>query len=164
MSDVLDRASLSGASILRSFPSTDDPWDLSRSEVVSSCLNSRSAGATGGRQSGRKLFDLLEPLMFLSDDWNGEGSPAPSGPAVRLASQFLAPLLSLLPRPDVMASVDGGVLIEWESEDTDLLFEISPNGTVQAYVRMFDLEEEGPVSDHEDGIVRAFQALSSLRS
>ena len=57
------------------------------------------------------------------------------------------------------ASVDGGILLEWDSDDSDLLLSIDKNGHVTAYLRNGTTEVEGPLSSHQLAVA---ETLSSF--
>ncbi len=123
-------------------------------------------GAVGGYTVGavrphrrRHAIDLIGPLLALADGWDGHGAAAPSRQALTLASQFLA-ALTAAPFPDVMPSVDGGVILEWEGDEVDLVIEILGTRQSTVYVRRGDIEEEGPLSAHRQAAAEALAALS----
>ena len=98
----------------------------------------------------------------------GYGAAAPTPTALRTAARFIQGLLDSakrisadsLPMPDVMASVSGGVLLEWESDEVDLFLDLGPNAIVAVYVRRADSEEEGPLLEHHEAVADALDRLS----
>jgi hypothetical protein len=74
--------------------------------------------AVGGKSQGRDWSDVMDELLGLhglTDDWDGEGTPAP-GPALVNAALRLAQQLQRrnAPPPDrAHASVNGTVYLEW---------------------------------------------------
>ena len=47
-----------------------------------------------------------------------------------------------------MGTPEGGVLLEWETEDVDLILEFGEMGQINAYVRTQYVECEGSVREH----------------
>ncbi len=169
MTDVLD-------SRMRSTLSDDEVWP---SPVVgpdtSSWLSEREirfvgSGSVGGRtldlpsqrqsSTRRRAADLLEPLLWLNDGWDGHGALAPTTRALKMAGGFLRSLQEPAPFPDVMASVTGGVILEWESIEVDLVIEIQAAGGALVFLRRGDAEEEGPLAVHQQAAGEALAALS----
>ena len=54
-----------------------------------------------------------------------------------------------------MGSTEGGVLIEWQTEEVDLILEIESSGEVNAHVRTESQETEGPAGDQINRVVEA---------
>ena len=100
-------------------------------------------------------------LVDLDDDWDGYGATAPSSRALYVASQFLQQLEPLhdTPKPCVMGSSEGGVLLEWETDDVDLILEFEALGNVNTYVRTPTAEVEGPVEEHVTHVIEALSRL-----
>ena len=117
----------------------------------------RGSSLTTARQ--RAPIALMEPLLWLSDDWDGHGALAPSVGAMKICGAFLRGVPENLCLPDVTASVDGGILLEWDSDDSDLLLSIDKNGHVTAYLRNGTTEVEGPLSSHQLAVA---ETLSSF--
>lgn len=105
------------------------------------------------------VIELLAPLAALDDDWDGYGALAPRAGALKAAADVLVEWGRSIPSPQVMASVGGGVLLEWESRDVDLVVDVEAEGSVSVYVRACDAESEGPLDEHRQ---EAEQALTLL--
>ena len=105
------------------------------------------------------VIELLAPLVELDDDWDGYGALAPRAGALKAAADVLVEWGRSIPSPQVMASVAGGVLLEWESRDVDLVVDVGAEGSVSVYVRACDAESEGPLDEHRQ---EAEQALALL--
>ena len=108
------------------------------------------------------LVPALTRLVDLDDGWDGYGAAAPSSEALAITSQFLRTLDTWkrqAPIPAVMASTEGGVLLEWETEEVDLILEFQAMGDVIAHVRTESCETEGPVGDQIDRVAEAFSCL-----
>ena len=105
------------------------------------------------------VIELLAPLAALDDDWDGYGALAPRAGALKAAADVLVEWGRSIPSPQVMASVGGGVLLEWESRDVDLVVDVEAEGDVSVYVRACDAESEGPLDEYRQ---EAEQALTLL--
>jgi hypothetical protein len=101
----------------------------------------------------------MEPLLWLVDDWDGHGALAPSVAAMKICGAFLRGAPENLRLPDVSASVDGGILLEWDSEESDLLLSIDQIGHVTVYLRNGTAEIEGSLSSHQLAVA---ETLSSF--
>ena len=65
----------------------------------------------------------LDKLRELKDDWDGDGSPAPTEAALQLAEKILNMQPTVVPRGD------GGVQIEWPMAGAEI--GITPEGTLE---------------------------------
>lgn len=109
----------------------------------------------------RKLWRL----RTLGDDWDGYGAVAPDAGALARAHEFLATLETWprhVPRPDVMASTEGGVLVEWDADGVEVIIEFAARGCVNVYLKTPRAEAEGPVEDHLDDLSEALSHLVRL--
>lgn len=110
-------------------------------------------------------YDKLRPLRMLDDDWDGYGAVAPSDEALARAHEFLVTLETwptCAPRPDVMASTEGGVLVEWDADGVEVIVEFPARGCVNVYVKTPRAEAEGPVTGHLDDLSQALSHLVRL--
>ena len=98
-------------------------------------------------------------LVDLEENWDGYGAHPPTPVALRLVSKFLKSWSAQPCRPWVMGTPEGGVILEWETEDVDLILEFGEIGQTNAYARMQHVECEGPVHEHWNII---FDALDRL--
>lgn len=108
------------------------------------------------------LAPALTRLIDLDEGWDGYGAAAPSSEALSVASYYLRTLGTWKrqpPPPAVMASTEGGVLLEWQTEEVDLILEFESRGEVNAHVRTESLETEGPAGDQIDRVAEAFSRL-----
>jgi len=117
----------------------------------------------GPQDAQGAVSELLAPLTALEENWDGYGALAPSAGALKAAEDVLVEWGRSVPPPQVMASVEGGVLLEWESRDVDLVVDVGAEGGVSVYVRACDVENEGPLDDHRQEAERALTLLSSTR-
>lgn len=149
------------------------PWPVSGPDT-GGWLSGREIQVFGSGVSGRQLESVqrrpsarrpaaraLEPLLSLTDDWDGHGAIAPSIDALKITSTFLRSLSGAAQVPDVMASVSGGVLIEWEAAEVDLILEVESHGSVNVHVRKGDTEEEGPLAAHRVAVSEALSFFAS---
>lgn len=107
----------------------------------------------------------LRPLRTLGDDWDGYGAITPAREALARAHEFLVTLESWprhVPRPDVMASTEGGVLVEWDADVVEVIIEFPARGCVNVYLKTPRAEAEGPVEDHLDDLSEALSHLVRL--
>ena len=121
----------------------------------------KSGVAVGQEGIPKVVIELLAPLVELDDDWDGYGALVPRVGALKAAADVLAEWGENVPTPQAMASVGGGVLLEWESLDVDLVVDVGADGDISVYVRGGDGESEGPLDEHRQ---EAKQALALLAS
>ena len=121
----------------------------------------KSGVAVGQEGIPKVVIELLAPLVELEDDWDGYGALGPRVGALKAAADVLVEWGQNVPPPQVMASVGGGVLLEWESRDVDLVVDVGAKGDISVYVRGGDGESEGPLDEHRQ---EAKQALALLAS
>ena len=110
-------------------------------------------------------YRKLRHLRTLGDDWDGYGAVAPVDEALARAHEFLVTLETWpphVPRPDVMASTEGGVLVEWDADSVEVIIEFPVRGCVNVYLKTPRTEAEGPVEDHRDDLSEALSRLVRL--
>jgi len=74
----------------------------------------------------------LAKLAVLSDNWDGQGSPAILGNAIGLAFMILTEIESYdLPTAHIGPIPGGGLGIEWRYGNRDLTLEILPDGSLE---------------------------------
>lgn len=125
----------------------------------------RAAAAQRSGLSVGWAYGVLRSLRTLGDDWDGHGAVAPSGEALARAQEFLLTLETWPPqaqRPDVMASTEGGVLVEWDADSVEVIIEFSARGCVNVYLKTPRTEAEGPVEDHLDDLSEALSLVVRL--
>lgn len=95
----------------------------------------------------------LEQLVNLETDWNSHGARRVSAEAVYLAVRVIASLLALderRPMPQVVATWQGGLQLEWHLQNSDVEITIDPGGSVWAYLAGDDgTEEDGALTEME---------------
>lgn len=105
------------------------------------------------------VIELLAPLTALEENWDGYGALAPTQGALKVAADVLGEWTRGVLPPQVMPSVGGGVLLEWETRDVDLVIDVAAEGGVSVYVRACGKESEGSFEEHRH---EAEQALALL--
>ena len=87
-------------------------------------------------------------LRSLEDDWDGYGANAPLPGPIARAERFLSqlgPSHIWANHPDVMATPEGGVFLEWDEEDSGLvlILDFEPDDSTVCYVKSEEKEAEG---------------------
>lgn len=108
MTELLQEAAI-GASFYSEF---DDSLSLSLGEV----------GCWPDSQISRGWSDAVDHLLrlrFINDDWDGEGSPAPSAEVLNFATNLARRMKDQGQSPPdrVLAGVNGTVFFEWYFPD-----------------------------------------------
>lgn len=111
---------------------------------------------------------LFRPLFDLIDGWDGYGALAPAPQALSAAARLVQAIVDAraagplggLFLPDVMAAVNGGILLEWESDEVDLQITVDPDQRLSVYVRRANEEFEGPLADFQDAAASALVRLA----
>jgi len=83
-----------------------------------------------------RITDRLLDLMHLPAGWDSYGAPAVKREAADRTLQLLINVLdewSAL--PDLLATSDGGVLLEWFTPDQELRIDVSANGVPTMFYR-----------------------------
>ncbi len=108
---------------------------------------------------GLSVGQVLAAHGALQDNWDGEGAAAPAPTAIRVAEHFVAELPAGA-TPSISASVEGGILLEWESQAVDLMLEIGNNGSVEAFVSWSSGSEvEGSLATVKQHVLDALAAF-----
>ena len=136
------------------------PWQRSGLSTSTWRGEAPSSRQIGGMQ--RSLLQLFGPLVNLYDNWDGHFGCAPKVEELENAARLVTKLLeeapgSRLANPEVIASVDGGVIVDWETQDISL--QLSFNDGVDVFVRIDGLEQEGPLGYHVDLVREAMGRL-----
>ena len=100
-------------------------------------------------------------LVDLDENWDGHGAYPPTPKALETVSTFLKPWNTRPCRPSIMGTPEGGVLLEWDTDDVDLTLEFDELGRTIAYVKTQYAECEGPVTEHWNIVVDAISRLWS---
>ncbi len=142
----------------------DDGLDVAHGpaifRVVAARRRPQMHGLSAGWADGK-----LRRLRMLGDDWDGHGAAAPASEALARSHEFLVTLETWprhVPRPDVMVSKEGGVLVEWDADGVEVIIEFPPRGCVNVYLKTPRAEAEGPVEDHLDDLSEALSHFVRL--
>ena len=107
------------------------------------------------------LAEKLSRLVALDANWDGSGAQTPAPDSIGKVAEFLAALPREIPDPDVIASTTGGVLLEWETDDVELLLSVVGSAFASAVVLIDNDEVEGSVATVRDEIFEALYRLIS---
>jgi hypothetical protein len=109
------------------------------------------------------LASTIHPLFGLREDWDGYGAKVVQMEALRRSVQALIPLLhDGVPMPAVVATISGGVQLEWHQDGIDVEIEFHPRGEAQILIEGLGPDwYEGPI---EAGRPHLTKALSVFRS
>lgn len=133
------------------------PWPSQGMSTTGDLLSARDL--TPVPPTGRSVGQVLAAHGALQDNWDGEGAVAPASTAIRVAEQFVAGLPADA-TPSISASVEGGVLLEWESQTVGLILEIGNTGSVEAFVsRATGSEVEGSLATVKQHVLDALADL-----
>ena len=87
------------------------------------------------------MFQLLE-FLRLENDWDEDGSPAPSYLSILMALRLLCDLENLWKVASVYPSMDGGVLIEWRQNHWAYSLRLLNDNTLSFYGVDIESDEE----------------------
>lgn len=98
----------------------------------------RSASPTSdpdGSTWPEPALSRLEELAGLLPGWDGGAASTPSPAVLAAVREFVLSDLvaSLQTKPDLVPTVEGGILIEWHTEAVDLIIEPSVSGAAGSY-------------------------------
>ena len=108
------------------------------------------------------MHDIFSCVRGMGADWDGYGADPPCESSINMAQQFWQSLSGdrNLPSPEVMATPDGGVYLEWDALGAVLVVEFGPDGEVDLYAKTSDVDVEGRLADSQEEFSRALLALS----
>ena len=149
----------SGSWISASEVMSSDRFDYVTADTWASFVQS-AASAAGLHLGPNRAVVALQRLFYLYDNWDGHHALAPGRPALEASAQLITRLPTWLPAPDVHASTEGGVLIEWEATDAQLLISISPDGRARVVIDDADGTFEGPLEADADRVSKALGTIS----
>jgi len=105
----------------------------------------------------------LDELARLTTGWDDYGALPPDKSYLLRARDFLSSELiaSIVTKPDLVPTYDGGLLIEWHTEVIDLIIELGPTGdTLYVCDNETSIEVEAALSE---SIEQLTSALIKLR-
>ncbi len=154
---------------LTALPSMDTPprddWNNGASETVSEsvvlrldqyrCLRRKAASVVDDPD------DPFARVKKLKANWDGYGAHPPNRRAIEVTEQFWSSLARRhdLPVPLVMATSEGGVYLEWDTQNAVLVIEFGPDGVIDIFVETPDLDVDGPLKDYYDEFRQALLVL-----
>ena len=113
------------------------------------------------RTSALPTDDIFARVKELEADWDGYGAHPPCEFSIEFAQRLWRSLRSNfdLPLPDVMATPEGGVYLEWDTPNAVLLVECSPGGEVDIFARTSDFDVDGRLKDYRKEFLQTLNAL-----
>ena len=115
-----------------------------------------------GSQKERVLLQVENKLRQFHDNWDGHYAVAPAETAIKSATTLLDAALPHLPMPEVSPSTDGGVILEWDSHETEVLLIIGPSSQVEASVCLDGLYRDGPFEEVQEELLLALERIAAL--
>lgn len=105
----------------------------------------------------------LDELARLGPGWDGETARAINPSIIEAVHDFIVSkaITSLSVHPDLVPSLEGGILIEWHTVEVDLVIEASPSGEASYYFcdNETGKEVEESLGKGSDDIAFAFKKL-----
>ena len=114
--------------------------------------------------ASRKRFALRQlerQLLSITDNWDGYHAKAPNTEAIETTLTLLDSLLPVVPFPDVFPSTEGGVILEWESSDAEVLLVIESANKMETTVDLEGSRFEGPIDSVRSELAAALHRISS---
>ena len=95
----------------------------------------------------------ISRISTLQDDWDGQGSPAPSRAALESMNRVIREIDAYdLPSPHISPVSGGGLGIEWHQGQRDLSIELLQDGSIE-YLRSQTTSGEPDIDQMEDGVI-----------
>lgn len=106
-------------------------------------------------------LDIFARVREFEADWDGHGANPPRKGALKRARRFWTSLNSHhnLPLPDVMATPEGGVYLEWDTPNAVLMIEFGPRDEIDIYARTADFDVDGQLTDYRREFLQTLRAL-----
>jgi len=86
-----------------------------------------------------RIEEDLSEIEGLSNDWDGDGSLAPTQAIVDVTRRIVRSISEILPRPDITPNDNGTITIEWRSQDDYASLEVG--ATSFAFMMKFDRDK-----------------------
>jgi hypothetical protein len=99
-------------------------------------------------------------LDRLVDNWDGHYAYAPRAEVIERAEALLDGLPRGMPLPDVSASTDGGVILEWDQTGVSVLVVLGLTD-VEVSVELDGVVSEGPLGAVESALVAALARVAA---
>ena len=113
------------------------------------------------------LQQLEHRLRALGDNWDGHHAKAPNTDTIETALTVLNTLPAGMPIPDAYPSTEGGVILEWDTANADILLNLEPvtgsAGTAEIAADLGKAIFEGPLETAKTGLTAALLALTSCK-
>jgi hypothetical protein len=110
-----------------------------------------------------EISEALRALGQLEQGWDDHGASPVKARVLNAVANFLNSLATsgLLYSPSLVPTREGGILIEWHTNDVDVIIDVSPDEETASYVSIpaLDIEVEAPLLSIK---AEANQALSYL--
>ena len=86
----------------------------------------------------------------LEANWDGHGANPPCRHSIEVAQRFWLRLRKSndMPSPDVMATPEGGVYLEWDTPTAVLMVEFRPDGEADIFAKTSDFDVDGRFKDY----------------
>ena len=149
----------SASMMMTVFPSTETPpgtrWHNGASETVTDAVVVPFA------RRHCRFDDPFAHVKGLEDDWDGYGALKPFPRAVEVTEQLWLSLSRRykLPVPAVMATSDGGVYLEWVTQNAMLIVEFEPDGTIDMSAETSTFSVDGALKEYQDQFWQTLRAL-----
>lgn len=92
-----------------------------------------------------RVWERLQALQELPENWNGYGESPVALEAVAQTAELLVDIGPTQPMPDIVPLCDGGLQIEWSDSSRELEIEVGPQGARTA----FFVDDEGREQEFE---------------
>lgn len=167
--DHRQQVTMSSAEVNFRHSSTQAATCLSDTDVVAA-TNIRGmiggpsiSGMIGGatRPLRPNLIEAMTRLVDLGPNWDGSHAKEPAPTVLEQVAALLSVLPEEMPDPDVFASTEGGVMLEWETNDAELLLHVTHDG-LYAVVSVDGNEVEGSYGQVRDDVGDAVARLIGL--
>ncbi len=173
MSDVIDRhrTTMSDSDVIhRALPAqhscgrmSDDDWVAGSKSILTDFWEPTYEWPpqlfTSPKMSA--LRQLEHQLLSVTDNWDGYHAKAPNTEAIATTLTVLNSMPPGIPFPDVYPSTDGGVILEWESSDAEVLLVVESKNKIETTVDLEGSRFEGPIESVMSDLVAALQRISS---
>lgn len=103
-----------------------------------------------------KLQARIRRMASLSDGWGGNGSVAVDATAIEVIRTLGSDLLEAVPGVAVVPSVDGSVVLEWETGDVAYTAEIARGDAIDVVEDHFATDGVRELHLHDSGALMAY--------
>ena len=117
--------------------------------------------AAGSNERAWVLLQVESKLRQFHDNWDGHFAKAPTEPAIQSATTLLDAVLPHLPMPEVSPSTDGGVILEWDSHEAEVLLIVEPSSQVEVSVCLDGFYSDGPFEEVQEELLLALKRIAA---